>query len=299
MASIVSCRFLLCFNISPSFFPRTSSPPASCHFPSASLLTTQAFAFHSSACLSSLFFLFFSPLRSFYLTHTVIVKPRVQMLRSVPPSFSMWSCEKTREPRLECIGRFFARPRVCTHNTEPLDTNTLEEHFFCSFFFFFWPTFIWHVAPLMVLVELNWGQSVGTASGVRMGVKSIKVIWQTFYIAAFVTLSAGLSRRLPLISTSGRFFSLLWLPLPPCGGGMAVHLWALSTVVWWELLCLDLQVLLQSCCCCCNDSKGKTGLRAANTPGYAIIQYDKGAVCENWPPHEFIQQNREHRNAVN
>ena len=142
MASIVSCRFLLCFNISPSFFPRTSSPPASCHFPSASLLTTQAFAFHSSACLSSLFFLFFSPLRSFYLTHTVIVKPRVQMLRSVPPSFSMWSCEKTREPRLECIGRFFARPRVCTHNTEPLDTNTLEEHFFCSFFFFF---FLAHV----------------------------------------------------------------------------------------------------------------------------------------------------------
>lgn len=49
---------------------------------------------------------------------------------------------------------FFARPRVRTHNSEPLDTNTLEEHFFCSFFFF-WPTFIWHVVPLMVLVELN------------------------------------------------------------------------------------------------------------------------------------------------
>lgn len=44
------------------FFPRTSSPPASCcHFPSASLLTTQAFALHSSACLSSPFLLFFSP----------------------------------------------------------------------------------------------------------------------------------------------------------------------------------------------------------------------------------------------
>lgn len=37
-------------------------------------------------------------LHSFYLTHTVIVKPWAQMLRSVPPPFSMWSCEKPREP---------------------------------------------------------------------------------------------------------------------------------------------------------------------------------------------------------
>ena len=158
------------------------------------------------------------PLRSFYLTHTVIVKPRAQLLRSVPPPFSMWFCEKTREPRLRMhrtVFFFFFFFFFCQkHNSEPLDTNTLEEHFF-----FCWHTFIWHVAPLMVLVELNWGQSVGTASGVRMGVKSIKVIWQTMYIVAFVTLSAGAQQK---AASDIHFRSFVRLAL------------AASTPMWWR-----------------------------------------------------------------
>ena len=146
MAAIVFCCFLLCFNISLFFF----------FFPGPRLPT---FELPLSPSLSVRFpflrlsFLTGPPLRSFYLTHTVIVKPRVQMLRLVPPPFSMWSCEKTREPRLRMHRTvfFFCFCFFCQkHNSEPLDTNTLEEHFF-----FCWHTFIWHVAPLMVLVELN------------------------------------------------------------------------------------------------------------------------------------------------
>ncbi len=58
---------------------------------------------HTNKTLSTPLSLSLSPccfsLCSFYLTHTVIVKqPRVQMLHSVPPPFSMWSCEKSHEP---------------------------------------------------------------------------------------------------------------------------------------------------------------------------------------------------------
>lgn len=181
--------------------------------------------FPFSACLS-LLALF--PHCSVYLTHIVIVKPRVQMLRSVSPPFSMWSCEKPHEPSRMHQSCQTPHPHNSSLWTQQQTTqNTLEEHF-C------WPKPYLAHCSLMVLVELNWGQSIGTAIGVRMGVKSIKVIWQTFYIIAFVTLSAVFSRGLPQISTSGQF-GLVCLPIPPCGEEMPMHLWA---KVSSKLLCV-------------------------------------------------------------
>lgn len=157
MASIVSCRSLLCFNISLFFFSSNLLPtcellPLPLSLPPHNTSVRSPFLRLSFLAFPSFFF----SLRSFYLTHTVIVKPRVQMLRSVPPPFSMQSCEKTREPRLECLGRFFFLPGpVSAHTTVSLWTQTLSKNTFFVLFFFFWPTFIWHVVPLMVLVELN------------------------------------------------------------------------------------------------------------------------------------------------
>lgn len=60
-----------------------------------SLTQTFMHTFHFSLSLSSPLL---PPPRSFYLTHTLIVKPLVQMLCSVTPPFSMQSCQRPREP---------------------------------------------------------------------------------------------------------------------------------------------------------------------------------------------------------
>lgn len=157
----------------------------------------------------------FSP-RSLYLTHTVIVKPRVQMLHSVPPPFSMWSCEKSHEPSRMHQPCQTPHPHNSSLWTQQRTTQTLSKNTFC------WPTLSGTLLPNgSGWAELRSERWNGV--GVRMGVKSIKVIWQTFYFIAFVTLSAVFSRRLPLISTSGQF-GLVCMSLPPCGEGMPMHL---------------------------------------------------------------------------
>lgn len=97
--------------------------------------------------------------RTFYLTHTVIVKPcgpRCSILYLLHSA-----CGLARNPMNpgECIGR--ARPRIYTtvasgHSSKPHKQTRRT--------LFVGPCYLAHCS-LMVLVGLNWGQSVGMALG--------------------------------------------------------------------------------------------------------------------------------------
>ena len=122
--SAASC-FVSIFHFFFFFLLEPSSPPVSCRYPPAS-----AFAFHSSACLSSLVppsALSISPTQSL-LSHG----PRCSVRCLLHSACGL--VRKPVNPGLECIGQcfflFFCFFFCQKHNSEPLDTNTLEEHFF-------------------------------------------------------------------------------------------------------------------------------------------------------------------------
>lgn len=157
---------------------------------------------HSYAC---------SSLSSHFLSypHSHCEAMWAQMLHSVPPPFSMWSCEKPREPRR--MHRSCQAPHL--HNsslwTQQQTTQRDSKNTFC------WPM----LSGRLLSNGSGWAQlrsECWNGVGVKVGVKSIKVIWLLFYIIAFVTLSAAFSRRLPKISPAGQLgislsvSTLLW-----------------------------------------------------------------------------------------
>lgn len=119
------------------------------------------------ACLSPLAGF---PLCSFYLIQTVIVAPRVQMFHSLPPSFSTWSCEKSHEP-----SRMHQSCQTSSLWTQQQTTQTLSKNTFC------WPT----LSGMSLPNGSGWTElrsDCWNGIGVKTGLKTIKVIWQTFYI---------------------------------------------------------------------------------------------------------------------
>lgn len=90
----------------------------------------------SSCCFSPLFLSLSHP-------RSHCVKPQVQMLHSVPPPFSMWSCEKPREPSRMHQPCQTPHPHNSSLWTRQQSTQTLSKNtFFCLL-----AHVIWHVAP--------------------------------------------------------------------------------------------------------------------------------------------------------
>lgn len=168
-----------------------------------------------SLCFPLLVLFSFSLCCSFYLTHTAIVKPWVQMFHLLPTSIHHVVSQKT--PWTQQNTSAMADPASTQH--PPLDTtanhtNTLEEQFFC------WPMLSGTLLPngfgWAELRSEHWNDV-----WVRMRVKCIKVIWQTFNVIAFVLLwhYQQCSADGCLKSTSLHSYSAC-LPQPPCGEKM-------------------------------------------------------------------------------
>lgn len=203
LASAILYLLLGCFSYDFIFFPLFLLPLLSLPEVSACLcFHAKTFTFSTYAC---------SSLSSHFLSypHSHCEAMWAQMLHSVPPPFSMWSCEKPREPRR--MHRSCQAPHL--HNsslwTQQQTTQRDSKNTFC------WPM----LSGTLLSNGSGWAQlrsECWNGVGVKVGVKSIKVIWLLFYIIAFVTLSAAFSRRLPKISPAGQLgislsvSTLLW-----------------------------------------------------------------------------------------
>lgn len=203
LASAILYLLLGCFSYDFIF------PPCFCYLCFLYLKFLPAFVFTPKHSLSPLLCLLLSLLHFPSYPHSHCEATWAQMLHSVPPPFSMWSCEKPREPRR--MHRSCQAPHL--HNsslwTQQQTTQTDSKNTFC------WPM----LSGTLLSNGSGWAQlrsECWNGVGVKAGVKSTKVIWLLFYIIAFVTLSAAFSRRLPKISPAGQLgislsvSTLLW-----------------------------------------------------------------------------------------